>query len=64
MERRTNSIIKEIDKLIESIIPHTGDFRKEVSLFVKREKLHKKLDIIIEKYDKLIASLEKGSEQK
>lgn len=58
MERRTNSIIKQLDELLKQIIPHTGEFRKEAKLFIKREKLKKKIDSIAEKYEKLIASLE------
>lgn len=58
MERRTNSIIKQLDELLKQIIPHTGEFHKEAKLFIKREKLKKKIDDIAQKYDKLISSLE------
>lgn len=58
MERRTNSIIKQIDNLLKQILPHTGEFRKEAKLYIKREKIKKKIDDIAEKYERLIASLE------
>lgn len=60
MERRIISLTKDIDKIVKQILPHTGNFRKEVKLLLKKDSIHKKIDALAERYDKLIQSLEQG----
>jgi ribosomal protein S15P/S13E len=59
MERRILSLTKDIDKLIKFILPHTVDFHSEVKLLINKGKIHKKIDELVERYDKLIKSLER-----
>ena len=60
MERRIISLTKDIDKIVKQILPHTGNFRKEVKLLLKKDSIHKKIDALAERYDKLIQALEQG----
>lgn len=62
LERNLSSITKEIDNIIIYILPHTGEFKKEVKLLSKKEQIFKKIDKLVEKYDKLIDKLEQKDE--
>jgi len=61
MDLELKKVVEEIDNIIKDILPHTGIFRKEVKLLLKKEEYFKEIDKIAEKYDELIASLSRES---
>lgn len=63
MKRSITYLIKDLDKLIKEIIPYTGDFKKEVLILKKKEQLFKKIDDIVNKYDKMIKTLENNKNE-
>lgn len=58
MRHKITTLTKEIDNIIKIMIPTAGNFHEEVKLLLKKEVLHKKIDALVEKYDKLINELE------
>lgn len=58
MRHKISTLVKEIDNIIKVMIPTAGNFHEEVKLLLKKEALHKKIDVLVEKYDKLINELE------
>jgi hypothetical protein len=61
MDLELKKVVEEIDNIIKDILPHTGIFRKEVKLLLKKEEYFKEIDKIAQKYDELIASLSRES---
>ncbi len=47
---------------MREILPHTGDFRKEVMLLKRKEEFTEIIDNMAEKYDKIIDLIEKEKE--
>ena len=43
---------------MREILPHTGDFRKEVMLLKRKEEFEEIIDKMAEKYDKIIELIE------
>ena len=58
MKRKITYLIKDFDKIMREILPHTGDFRKEVMLLKRREEFSEMIDNMAEKYDKIIELIE------
>ena len=58
MKRKITYLIKDFDKIMREILPHTGDFRKEVMLLKRREEFSEMIDNMAEKYDKIIDLIE------
>lgn len=59
MKRKITYLIKDFDKIMREILPHTGDFRKEVMLLKRKEEFTEIIDSMVEKYDKIIDLIEK-----
>lgn len=47
---------------MREILPHTGDFRKEVMLLSKKEEFEDIINKMAEKYDKIIELIENEKE--
>jgi hypothetical protein len=62
MKRKITYLIKDFDKIMREILPHTGDFRKEVMLLRRKEEFTEIIDNMAEKYDKIIDLIEKEKE--
>ena len=62
MKRKITYLIKDFDKIMREILPHTGDFRKEVMLLKRKEEFTEIIDNMAEKYDKIIDLIEKEKE--
>lgn len=62
MKRKITYLIKDFDKIMREILPHTGDFRKEVILLKRKEEFTEIIDNMAEKYDKIIDLIEKEKE--
>lgn len=62
MKRKITYLIKDFDNIMKQILPHTGDFRKEVMLLSKKEEFEILIDKMAEKYDKIIELIEKEKE--
>jgi hypothetical protein len=62
MKRKITYLIKDFDKIMREILPHTGDFRKEVMLLKRKEEFTEIIDSMAEKYDKIIDLIEKEKE--
>jgi len=58
MKRKITYLIKDFDKIMREILPHTGDFRKEVMLLKRKEEFIEIIDNMAEKYDKIIELIE------
>ena len=58
MKRKITYLIKDFDKIMKEILPHTGDFRKEVSLLSRKAEFEEIIDKMAEKYDKIIELIE------
>ncbi len=58
MKRKITYLIKDFDKIMREILPHTGDFRKEVMLLGKKQEFEEMIDKMAEKYDKIIELIE------
>lgn len=61
--KRIHNLTKEIDNIIKYILPHTGNFKKEVKLLTKKQEIFKKIDELAEKYDKIIDKLEQQKDE-
>jgi hypothetical protein len=59
MKRKITYLIKDFDKIMREILPHTGDFRKEVMLLSKKNEFEQIIDKMAEKYDKIIDLIQK-----
>lgn len=59
MKRKITYLIKDFDNIMKQILPHTGDFRKEVMLLSKKQEFEEIIDKMAEKYDKIIELIEK-----
>lgn len=62
MKRKITYLIKDFDNIMKQILPHTGDFKKEVMLLSKKEEFEIIIDKMVEKYDKIIELIEKEKE--
>ena len=62
MKRKITYLIKDFDNIMKQILPHTGDFRKEVMLLSKKQEFEEIIDKMAEKYDKIIELIEKEKE--
>lgn len=62
MKRKITYLIKDFDNIMKQILPHTGDFRKEVMLLSKKQEFEIIIDKMAEKYDKIIELIEKEKE--
>ena len=62
MKRKITYLIKDFDKIMREILPHTGDFRKEVLLLQRKQEFEEIIDKMAEKYDKIIELIEKEKE--
>jgi hypothetical protein len=62
MKRKITYLIKDFDKIMREILPHTGDFRKEVLLLQRKEEFEEIIDKMAEKYDKIIQLIEQEKE--
>ena len=58
MEDKFKQITDDIDKIIKTILPHTGNFNKEVKLLSQKKMFFDMLDETLKKYDDLIKNLE------
>jgi len=58
MKRKITYLIKDFDKIMREILPHTGDFKKEVLLLRRKEEFEEIIDRMAEKYDKIIEMIE------
>ena len=47
---------------MREILPHTGDFRKEITLLSKKGEFEELIDKMAEKYDKIIELIEQEKE--
>lgn len=61
MEEKAKSILFGIDEMIKTILPHTGNFHKEVKLLSKKADFNEKIDALLQKYDEIIKELEQDS---
>lgn len=62
MKRKITYLIKDFDKMMREILPHTGDFRKEVMLLSRKAEFEEIIDKMAEKYDKIINLIEQNKE--
>lgn len=58
MKRKITYLIKDFDNIMKQILPHTGDFRKEVMLLSKKQEFEIIIDKMVDKYDKIIKLIE------
>jgi hypothetical protein len=63
MEQKAKEIIFGIEEMIKTILPHTGNFHKEVKLLSKKAEFFQKIDVLLEKYDEMIKELEQDSKK-
>lgn len=62
MKRKITYLIKDFDKIMREILPHTGDFHKEVLLLKRKEEFEQIIDKMAEKYDKILLLIEQEKE--
>jgi len=62
VKRKITYLIKDFDKIMREILPHTGDFRKEITLLSKKGEFEELIDKMAEKYDKIIELIEQEKE--
>jgi mevalonate kinase len=60
MEQKVKEITDSLDEIIKFILPHTGDFKKEVKLLSQKKTFFEKIDALSQKYDELLKELEQG----
>ena len=62
MKRKITYLIKDFDKIMREILPHTGDFKSEVMLLKRKDEFIEMIDRMGEKYDKIIELIEQEKE--
>lgn len=62
MKRKITYLIKDFDKIMREILPHTGDFKSEVMLLKRKDEFIEIIDRMGEKYDKIIELIEQNKE--